>query len=133
NGRWFYSIQEEGSTLALFDYDGASGRLSPRQTVSTLPPGFAGSNFSSAVLVSADGRFVYAGNRLHDSIGIFAVGADGTLTFVGEEWTRGDYPRSFAFDPAGRFLYCCNQRADGVTVFRVDRKTGGLAFTGEYV
>lgn len=44
----------------------------------------------------------------------------------------GDYPRSFAFDPTGQFLYCCNQRGDNVTVFRVDRKTGGLAFTGQY-
>ncbi len=133
NGRWFYSIQEEGSTLVLFDYDGASGRLTVRQTISTLPPGFAGSNFCSEVLVSADGRFVYAGNRLHDSIGIFAIGRDGTLSFIADEWTRGNYPRSFAFDPTGSFLYCCNQRADHVTVFRVDRSTGGLAFTGQYV
>jgi 6-phosphogluconolactonase len=132
NGRWFYSIQEEGSTLVLFDYDGERGRLSPRQTVSTLPPGFAGSNFCSEILVSADGRFVYAGNRLHDSIGIFAVGSNGELTWLGEEWTRGNYPRSFAFDPTGRFLYCCNQRGDNIAVFRVDRKTGGLAFTGHY-
>ncbi|HXY38365.1 MAG TPA: lactonase family protein [Vicinamibacteria bacterium] len=131
-GRWLYSIQEEASTLVLFDYDASRGRLSARQTVSTLPPGFAGSNFCSEVLVSRDGRFVYAGNRLHDSIAVFAVGADGTLAFVGEEWTRGDYPRSFGFDPDGRFLYCCNQRADDVTVFRVDRGTGRLEFTGAY-
>jgi 6-phosphogluconolactonase (cycloisomerase 2 family) len=133
NGRWFYSIQEEGSTIAVFDYDAASGRLTTRQTISTLPPGFAGSNFCSEILVSADGRYVYAGNRLHDSIGIFSIGADGRLTYVGEEWTRGDYPRSFSFDPTGRFLYCCNQRADLVTVFRVDRASGGLSFTGQYV
>jgi 6-phosphogluconolactonase (cycloisomerase 2 family) len=133
NGRWLYSIQEEGSTLVLFDYDAGLGRLSARQTISTLPPGFAGSNFCSEVLVSADGRHVYAGNRLHDSIAIFSVASDGRLTFVGEEWTRGNYPRSFSFDPAGRFLYCCNQRADAVTVFRVDRATGRLAFTGQYV
>jgi 6-phosphogluconolactonase len=132
NGRWFYSIQEEGSTVVRFDYDGESGRLTPRQTISTLPPGFAGSNFCSEILVSADGRFVYAGNRLHDSIGIFAVGPTGDLTYLGEEWTRGNYPRSFAFDPTGRFLYCCNQRGDNVAVFRVDRKTGALAFTGHY-
>ena len=132
NGRWLYSIQEEGSTIVKFDYDGASGRLTARQTISTLPPGFAGSNFCSEILVSGDGRFVYAGNRLHDSIGIFAVGSDGDLSYVGEEWTRGNYPRSFAFDPTGRFLYCCNQRGDAVAVFRVDRRTGGLAFTGHY-
>jgi 6-phosphogluconolactonase len=132
NGRWLYSIQEEGSTIVRFDYDAEAGRLSARQTVSTLPPGFAGSNFCSEILVSSDGRFVYAGNRLHDSIGIFAVGPDGGLSYVGEEWTRGDYPRSFAFEPSGRFLYCCNQRADHVTVFDVDRQTGGLRFTGHY-
>lgn len=133
NGRWFYSIQEEGSTIVLFDYDVATGRLTSRQTISTLPPGFAGSNFCSEILVSADGKFVYAGNRLHDSIGIFAVGSNGELTFVGEEWTRGNYPRSFNFDPTGQFLSCCNQRADNIAVFRVDRNTGGLKFTGHYI
>ena len=132
DGHWLYSIQEEASTVMLFDYDAATGRLAARQTVSTLPPGFAGSNFCSEILVSSDGRFVYAGNRLHDSIGIFAVGANGSLAYVGEEWTRGNYPRSFNFDPTGRFLYCCNQRADNVAVFRVDRKTGALDFTGSY-
>ena len=132
NGRWLYSIQEEGSTIVLFDYNGTSGQLTVRQSISTLPPGFTGSNFCSEILVSADGRYVYAGNRLHDSIGIFAVGSDGRLTYVGEEWTRGDYPRSFNFDPTGQFLYCCNQRADVVTVFRVDRASGRLSFTGHY-
>ena len=47
NGRWLYSIQEEGSTIVLFDYDARTGRLTARQTISTLPPGFAGSNFCS--------------------------------------------------------------------------------------
>jgi len=133
NGRWLYSIQEEGSTIVLFDYDSASGALTARQTVPSLPPGYAGSNFCSEILVSADGRFVYGGNRLHDSIGIFATASDGRLKQVGNEWTRGNYPRSFAFDPAGGFLYCCNQRADNVTIFQVNRVSGQLEFTGRYV
>lgn len=132
NGRWLYSIQEEGSTVVLFDYDATAGRMTARQTLSTLPPGFAGSNFCSEILVSKDGKFVYCGNRLHDSIGIFAVGTNGTLTYKGEEWTRGNYPRSFEFDPTGRFLYCCNQRGDNVATFRVNHSTGGLTFTGQY-
>jgi 6-phosphogluconolactonase (cycloisomerase 2 family) len=132
HGRWLYSLQEEGSNIVLFDYDAAQGRLAARQTISSLPPGFAGSNFCSEILVSADGRFVYAGNRLHDSIAIFSVGHTGALRFVGEEWTRGNYPRSFNFDPTGRFLYSCNQRGDNLAAFRVDRKSGRLAFTGHY-
>lgn len=132
NGRWFYSIQEEGSTIALFDYVAATGRLTARQTISTLPSGFRGSNFCSEILVSSDGKYVYAGNRLHDSIGIFSVGSNGELTYAGEEWTRGNYPRSFSFDPSGKFLYCCNQRGDNVAVFEVNHETGGLRFTGHY-
>jgi 6-phosphogluconolactonase (cycloisomerase 2 family) len=132
NERWMYSIQEEGSNVVLFDYDAIRGRLAARQTISTLPPGFAGSNFCSEILVSADGRFLYAGNRLHDSIAVFSIGDAGTLTYLGEEWTRGNYPRSFNFDPTGRFLCCCNQRADNIAAFRVNRETGGLAFTGHY-
>jgi 6-phosphogluconolactonase len=132
NHHWLYSLQEEGSNIVLFDYDTDKGRLTSRQTISSLPPGFAGSNFCSAIMLSADGRFVYVGNRLHDSIGIFAVGKDGTLTFVSEEWTHGDYPRSFNFDPTGTFLYSLNQRGDNIAVFRVDHKTGSLTFTGHY-
>ena len=132
NGRWCYSLQEEGSNIVLFDYDSTKGRLTLRQTISSLPPGFAGSNFCSEILVSSDGRFVYAGNRLHDSIGIFSVGKNGELKFVGEEWTRGNYPRSFNFDPTGQFFYVCNQRGDNVAVFRVNRRTGALNFTGHY-
>jgi 6-phosphogluconolactonase (cycloisomerase 2 family) len=130
NGRWFYSLQEEGSNIVLFDYDSAKGRLSSRQTLSSLPPGFAGSSFASEIMVSADGKFVYAGNRLHDGIAIFSVAESGALTFVAEEWTRGDYPRSFNFDPTGSFLYSCNQRGDNIAAFRADRKSGSLAFTG---
>jgi 6-phosphogluconolactonase (cycloisomerase 2 family) len=133
NGKWFYSIQEEGSTLVLFNYDSVTGKLTSRQTISTLPDHYAGSNFCSEILVSHDGRFVYAGNRLHDSIGIFAINETGELKQIGNEPTRGNYPRSFSFDPTGRFLYCCNQRADNVTVFAVQRDTGLLKFTGQYV
>ncbi|MDE0595733.1 MAG: lactonase family protein [Roseibacillus sp.] len=132
NGNWFYSLQEEGSNVVLFDYDSAKGRLNARQTISTLPPGFAGSSFGSEIMMSPDGRFVYAGNRLYDSIAIFSVGATGTLAYLGDEWTRGNYPRSFNLEPSGNFLYVCNQRADNIAVFRMNRKTGGLAFTGHF-
>jgi len=132
NGRWFYSLQEEASTLVLFDYDAARGRLTARQTLSSLPKEFAGTNFTSEVLISADARFLYAANRLHDSIAWFSIAPNGELNFAGEEWTRGDYPRSFNIDPTGTFLYSCNQRGDAVATFRVNKKTGALTFTGQY-
>jgi 6-phosphogluconolactonase len=132
DGRSLYSIQEEGSTIVRFEYDSDTGGLVERQSISTLPASYVGSNFCSEILISSDGRFVYAGNRLHDSIGIFEVGSNGDLKARRDEWTRGNYPRSFNFDPTQAFLYCCNQRADNVSIFRVNRETGDLDFTGHY-
>ena len=132
SGRWFYSLQEEASTLVTFDYDPATGKLTPKQTISTLPKGFKGTNFTSEVLISHDARFLYAANRLHDSIAWFSIGESGLLTIAGEEWTRGDYPRSFNIDPSGNYLYSCNQRADAITAYRVNRHTGALSFLGQY-
>jgi 6-phosphogluconolactonase len=132
NGRWFYCLQEEASTLLHCDYDSATGKLTPRETISSLPKGFAGSNFTSEIAISPDARFLYAANRLHDSIAHFSIGNDGQLSFAGEAWTRGDYPRTFTIDPTGNFLYSCNQRADAITTFRVNRRTGALTFTDQY-
>jgi 6-phosphogluconolactonase len=132
NGQWLYSIQEEGSTLVFFRYDAATGVLTSQQTLPTLPTGFHGTNFTSEVLVSSDGRFLYAANRLHDTIAIFAIAGDGRLTPLEEIATLGDYPASFNIDPSGNFLYACNLRSDSITCFRIDRKTGLLGFTGSY-
>jgi 6-phosphogluconolactonase (cycloisomerase 2 family) len=133
NGRWLYSLNEEASTIAFMTYDAPSGNLILVTETPTLPSGFVGSNFASEVLVSPNGRFVYAANRLHDSIAIFSVGASGTPTLIGEEWTRADYPRSFTIDPTGTFLYSCNHRGDNITVFRLDDGGFRIKFTGQCV
>ena len=132
NGRTLYVIYEEASQIATYRYDGVTGGVTPLQTVSTLPADFAGSSFASAMAISRDGRFLYAGNRLHNSIGLFAIGRDGTLCMIGNEWTRGDYPNQVALDPTGMLLLACNRRSDQVTVFKVDRASGRLHFSGQY-
>jgi len=132
NGRWLYSLQEESSTVTMFLYDPARGRLTAQKTISALPAGFAGTSFGSEIQLSPDARFLYSANRLHDSISLFSIAADGSLRLIDEVWTRGDYPRYFQFGPSGDLLYVCNQRNDCITSFNVDRETGRLKFTGQY-
>ncbi|HUD14478.1 MAG TPA: lactonase family protein [Terracidiphilus sp.] len=132
NGRWLYSLQEEASTVAFFLFDPETGALTSRQTLSTLPPHFRGTSFTSEILFSPDERFLYAANRLHDTIAVFALELDGRLTYVGETPTEGDYPRYLGIDPSGTFMYACNQRSDDIACFRLDRKTGLPSFTGQY-
>jgi len=133
NGHWFYSLQEEASTIAFFEYDPQRGSLKHSATISALPPGFAGTTFASEILVSTDGKFLYTANRLHDTISICSIGANGTPSLIGETATRGDYPRNCRIDPSGAFLYACDQRSDCITAFRIHRESGKLDFTGSYV
>jgi 6-phosphogluconolactonase (cycloisomerase 2 family) len=116
----------------LLDYDEKRGSLKARQNVSTLPENFEGTSLASEVMISPNGKFLYAANRLHNSIVCFSIGATGRLRFEEETWTRGDYPRSFNIDATGRYLYCCNQRSDAITTFKIDRSTGRLTFAGQY-
>jgi 6-phosphogluconolactonase len=132
NGRWLYTLQEEASTVMFFHFDPATGALRAEQTISTLPPGFKGTNFTAEIVLSPDGRFLYVSNRLHDTVGIFSLNHEGRLSYVGEASTMGDYPRHIQIAPGGAFLYACNQRSDSITSFRVDRNTGQLRFTGQY-
>jgi 6-phosphogluconolactonase (cycloisomerase 2 family) len=132
NGRWFYSLNEQASTLAFMTFDATAGTLSPVLETSTLPASFTGTSAASELLLSRDARFLYAGNRLHDTIAIFTIGKTGEPTLTGEESTHGDHPRHFNFDPSGNFFYVCNQKSDSLSTYRVGRKTGKLTFTDRF-
>jgi 6-phosphogluconolactonase (cycloisomerase 2 family) len=118
--------------VVFFHYDAATGALASQQTISALPAEFAGSNFTSEIAVSPNGKFLYSANRLHDSIAIFSIADNGRLARIGEVSTMGDYPRHFCFDPGGKFVYVSDQRSDCITTFAVNQATGMLTFTGKY-
>lgn len=82
DGHWFYSLNEGASTLTFMTYDPTLGLLTPQEEIPTPPHAFKGTSFTSEVFVSPDGRFVYAANRLHDTIAIFAIGRTGRVTLI---------------------------------------------------
>lgn len=123
-----WSLNELTSTVTTFKVDATNGRLDPLTTVSTLPAGFTGGNSTAEIFVHPDGRFVYASNRGHDSIAMFAVNdTTGALTLAQNEPIGGKTPRSFALDPAGRWLLAAAQGSDVINGFKIDPATGRLA------
>lgn len=132
NGKYAYVINEIGSTITAFAYDGANGTLGEIQMISTLPEDFEGTSYCADVHVSSSGKFLYGSNRGHDSIVIFGIDEEtGKLAPVGYESTQGEFPRNFALDPSGNFLFAANQNTDNIVAFRVDQQTGKLTPTGQ--
>ena len=131
-GKFGYVVAEMRSTVTAFSFDPNQGTLHPLQTVSTLPKGYAGENDDAEIQIHPSGKFLYASNRGHDSIAVFAIDdAKGTLTPVEDTPTQGKIPRSFEIDPTGKFLFAENQKSDNIVVFRIDSKTGHLTPAGQ--
>lgn len=83
------------------------------------------SSIASAVL-SPDGRFLYAGNRGHDSIAVFETRPDGRLCPV--QWipSGGSSPRGIQISPSGKWLLAANQNSGSLVIFQRDAETGRL-------
>jgi 6-phosphogluconolactonase len=121
SGAYAYVVNEHGNNIVALSRDGVSGRLTPIQRVSSLPAGFVGASHAADVHVSSDGRFLYASNRGHDSIAVFAIDPGcGCLTPRGHASTGGSWPRSFALAPSGAHIVVANQRDDDVVALPLD-------------
>ncbi|GIV85019.1 MAG: 6-phosphogluconolactonase [Candidatus Roseilinea sp.] len=126
-GRFAYVINELDNTVTAFAYDAERGALRALQTISTLPEGYAQTSYGADVHIAPSGRFLYGSNRGHDSIAIFAIADDGRLSPRGQAPTHGRWPRNFALDPTGRFMWIANQESNAVTLCAVDEATGQLS------
>lgn len=132
DGRFLYLINELTAEVQAFGWDASTGHLSLLQTVATNSPDHEGDSSASEILVSADGRFVYAGNRGENSLLVYAVDRrKGTLSLVQRIGSGGEVPWGFAFAPDGRWLLVANEKSDRISIFAIDRRTGRLRYSGQ--
>lgn len=121
-----YLINELNATIDVLFYDGM-GEFEHFQTVSTLPEDYDGQKWASAIKLSADGKFLYASNRAHNSIAVFEVIADGSLKLIEIVPTDGLNPRDFTLSPDQHYLITAHQDSPNATVFKRDPETGRLS------
>ncbi|WCK56712.1 lactonase family protein [Aneurinibacillus sp. Ricciae_BoGa-3] len=127
NHKFAYIMTEFSSEVIVLTYDAQDGHFTEQQYISTLPADFKENNQGSAIHISADGRFVYAGNRGHNSIAVFRVNQEtGELTFVEHTSTQGDWPRDFSLDPTEKFIVASNQESSSLVLYARDEHSGKL-------
>lgn len=132
NGRHAYLINELNSTVTTLAYDAATGHFRELQTLSALPAGYTGDNSCADIHVAPNGLFLYASNRGHNSIAVFAIDTgNGTLVPIQDVDTQGKTPRNFTLDASGRLLLVANQNSNNLVSYRVDPQSGLLSPTGQ--
>ncbi|MBM7600886.1 6-phosphogluconolactonase [Virgibacillus halotolerans] len=127
NGKTAYLMTELSSEVMVLDYDSEQGCFTEKQTISALPEDFTETNDASAIHISSDGKFVYTGNRGHNSIALFSVDdSSNELTFIEHTATGGKWPRDFVLDPSEQFIVASNQHSGNLVLFARDGETGKL-------
>lgn len=95
------------------------------QDISTLPEGYHGESTASAIRLY--GGFLFAANRGDDSVAMYEIQKDGTLTLCCIKKTGGRTPRDFQI--FSDFLVSANQDSDSLTVLHINRKEKRLERT----
>src|SRR5262249_32288206 len=117
---------EQGCSVTAYTLDRASGTLSAAGTVPSLPAGVTVRNTCSQIYLTPSGRFLYVGNRGHNSIAGVVVGAAaGRPTPAGHPPTEA-VPAALGLASRGAFVVCAGTATGRLASYRVNGETGAL-------
>lgn len=134
SGRYVYILSELSYSMFVGEFSDEDGTLvlGGSWPVRAEDAAAEATVYPAAVRVSADNRFLYASNRVDDTLVVWAIRDGGaTLERVQILPCGGSWPRDIALSRDGSLLFVANQKSDAVAVFAVDRESGRLTPTGE--
>lgn len=134
-----YVLNELQLSISVFDQNPISGKLMPKQIISTLPEGADKTKMScSEIRVSPNGQFIYCANRdlseqNRDSVSVFSVDKGGKITRIQTIGAEVWIPRNINLDPTGKWLLVAGQKSNNVPLFKINQATGKLSYTGNKI
>lgn len=137
DGQHVYAAGFLDSAIAVFARNAATGRLSFVEAYRDGADGVDGLQGIFSIVVSPDGRHVYASGSSEDAVVVFSRNATtGALapSQVIRDGASGvdglDDPNAMAVSPDGRHLYVASFNDHALAVFSRDDATGWLSFAG---
>ncbi|MBM7579578.1 lactonase family protein [Jeotgalibacillus terrae] len=124
-----YVMTELSNEVLVLAYDSSTGAFRQLQAIPAIPGDFTENSQGSAIHMSSDGRFVYAGNRGHNSIAVYSAEENGELTHIEYAETEGNWPRDFVLDPSEAYIVAANQESDSLVLLKRDKESGRLTKT----
>jgi 6-phosphogluconolactonase len=129
DGKFLYVDHETDSQVSVFTIAGCT--LNQIQVIDTVPADAKAKNTTAELVISADGRNLYVGNRGHDTVSVFDIDRKtGQLTLKENVPSGGRTPRNVRIDPTGNWFFAANENGGNVTEFKIDRATGHITPTG---
>jgi 6-phosphogluconolactonase (cycloisomerase 2 family) len=124
-------VNELANTVSVYRLSPTGAELT--SSVSVLPEGSSGHGmFASAILLSADNRFIYITNRMEnhpegDAIVWLEISKDGDkLSKKSEVRTGLDHPRGAQLSEDGRYLITGSKTQKGAVLYERNAQHGSL-------
>jgi 6-phosphogluconolactonase len=117
-----YVITEYSNEILLYRTE--DNRL--LQRISTLDETYTGVSNCSTLCFSKDRQYLYAANRGAQTVTLFHMAQDGTLTRLQEYDCGGLHPRHMIITEDGEYMVICNQNSDNAAIYELDTSNGGL-------
>jgi len=129
NHNAYVTLPAQGSVL-LLQINGATGAIA----LGSQTPQTEGLSPNGLALLPSK-KFLYTANSRADTISIFNVGSDGTLTLTGAPTQAGNGPYGAVIDPLGQYLlvtnsFGSNPSGGDISVFSINPSTGVLTPVG---
>jgi len=133
-GGFAYVCNEMLLTVSAFTVDASTGAMKEAQVLPTLPEGASAKGASTAeIFCHPNGQALYVSNRGHNSLAVYAIGADGKLALIQHVLDVPAVPRGFGLSNDGRWLLCAGQKSGTINAYRIDPATGKLTDTQQSV
>jgi 6-phosphogluconolactonase (cycloisomerase 2 family) len=121
----YITLPSRGSVL-LLHINGATGAV----TIGAETPEAPDTTPNGLALLPSK-KFLYAVNSFANTISIFNVAGDGTLTLTGAATPEGgSSPSATVIDPSGKYLLVTNNVSNDISVFSIDSGSGALSLVG---
>ena len=118
NNRFLYCLNEWDYTLTLLYFDEATGALTPKRVISTLPEDWTKEGWASAIDLDPRGEYLYTTDRNYNTVFRFRVDQEtGALTRAGWVPTNGTQPRFMTVDPDTGHILAANECSDTIVEY----------------
>ncbi|AIF44322.1 lactonase family protein [Virgibacillus sp. SK37] len=134
DGKHAYLLTELSSEVLVLNYDSNTGTFSVKQSIKAIPTDFKETNDASAIHITTDGKFLYTGNRGHNSVAAFQIDSQTKeLSLIELVPSGGEWPRDFVLSPCENYLVVSNQHSGNLVLFERDTETGRLWKTNSQI
>jgi 6-phosphogluconolactonase (cycloisomerase 2 family) len=130
NNKFAYIINEKNNSVTTYSFDVNSGQLTGMQIVPSLPETYVNEGQASGIVIDSTGKWLFATNRIHESITIFKVNEKtGFITRIRNTPCLGMTPRFLCFANSEKELLVANEDSDDIRIFDIQHEKGTLSYS----